>query len=263
MEQKTRIGFIGFGSMGQAIAQGLLTSGACAPQQITACAAHFDRLKERASALKIRPAETPLETAQASDLVVLAVKPHQIEAVTAPILDVLAQKTVISIAAGWTFEQYEALFRPGTHHLSSIPNTPVSVCEGIFVCEERHSLSQEELSVFRRLFGSIALIEMVGSAQFSIAGTISGCAPAYTAMYLEALGDAAVKHGLPRQTAYRLAAKMICGTGKLYLEGGMHPGAMKDAVCSPGGTTIRGVAALERSAFRGAVIDAIDAAEQG
>lgn len=263
MEHNTRIGFIGFGSMGQAIAQGLLRAGACAPGQITACAAHFDRLKERVAALGIRPAETPLETVQASDLVILAVKPYQIEAVTAPILELLAEKTVISIAAGWTFERYEALLKPGTRHLSTIPNTPVSVCEGIFVCEERHSLSGKELSLFRRIFGSIALIEMVGSSQFSIAGTISGCAPAYTAMYLEALGDAAVKHGLPRQTAYRLAAQMVCGTGKLYLEGGEHPGAMKDAVCSPGGTTIRGVAALEKAGFRGAVIGAIDAVEQG
>lgn len=97
--------------------------------------------------------------------------------------------------------------------------------------------------------------------QLSIAGTIAGCSPAYAAMFIEALGDAGVKHGLARETAYRLAAKMLEGTGRLCVERKLHPAAMKDAVCSPGGTTIKGVASLERDGFRGAVIAAIDAAE--
>ena len=99
------------------------------------------------------------------------------------------------------------------------------------------------------------------SAHLSAAGTLGGCTPAFTAMYLEALSDAGVKYGLTRAASYRIAAKMLCGTGKLYLESGTHPGAMKDAVCSPGGTTIRGVSALEKAGFRGAVIGAIDAIE--
>ena len=86
-----------------------------------------------------------------------------------------------------------------------------------------------------------------------------GCGPAFVAMFIEALGDAAVKHGVARADAYRMASQMIVGTGKLQLASGQHPGAMKDAVCSPGGTTIAGVAELERKGFRGAVIDAIDA----
>ena len=95
----------------------------------------------------------------------------------------------------------------------------------------------------------------------STASAIAGCGPAFAAMFLEALGDAGVKHGLPRAAAYRLAAQMMMGTAKLHLETGTHPGAMKDAVCSPGGTTIKGVASLEKDAFRGAVINAIDAIE--
>ena len=96
-----------------------------------------------------------------------------------------------------------------------------------------------------------------------IAGTLSGCGPAYAAMFLEALGDAGVFHGLPRELAYRLAAQMLAGAGKLQLETGEHPGAMKDAVCSPGGTTILGVAELERRGFRGAVMEAIHAVQKG
>ena len=111
------------------------------------------------------------------------------------------------------------------------------------------------------LFSKIALIEVVDTKHFSIAGTIAGCTPAFTAMYLEALGDAGVKYGLTRTQSYRLAAKMIEGTGALYLSEAKHPGELKDAVCSPGGTTIKGVASLEKDGFRGVIINAIDAIE--
>ena len=92
---------------------------------------------------------------------------------------------------------------------------------------------------------------MIDTNHLSAAGTLSGCTPAFTAMYLEALGDAGIKYGLTRAASYRIAAKMLCGTGKLYLQTGTHPGAMKDAVCSPGGTTIRGVSHWKRRVSRG------------
>ena len=105
------------------------------------------------------------------------------------------------------------------------------------------------------------MVEVMDEQHIGIGGTLSGATPAYGAMFIEALGDAGVKHGLTRAQAYRLAAKMIQGTGKLYLEEGNHPGAMKDAVCSPGGITITGVEALERNGFRFAVMDAINACQ--
>ena len=110
-----------------------------------------------------------------------------------------------------------------------------------------------------RLFAKLGLAEFADEKMMSAAGTLAGCGPAFAAMFIEALGDAAVKHGVARADAYRMASQMIVGTGKLQLASGQHPGAMKDAVCSPGGTTIIGVAALERKGFRSAVIDAIDA----
>lgn len=256
-----KIGFIGYGNMAQAIAKGLITSGKMQADQIYACAAHYDKLCDNAKKAGIHPMETALEVVQQSDIVVLAVKPYLIETVVEPIKAYLAGKMVVSIAAGFNFEKYEAIFEAGTHHISTIPNTPVAVQEGIFVCEDNNSLTEEELAVFKDIFGAIALIEMVDSKHLSIAGTLSGCTPAFTAMYMEALADAGVKHGLTRPCAYRLAAQMITGTGKLYLENKEHPGQMKDAVCSPGGTTIKGVASLEKNAFRGSVIEAIDAIE--
>ena len=93
----------------------------------------------------------------------------------------------------------------------------------------------------------------------SVASALAGCGPAFAAMFLEALADGGVKNGLPRQTAYRLAAQMMAGTAELHLATGTHPGVMKDAVCSPGGTTIKGVAALENAGMRGAVMRAVDA----
>lgn len=261
MKKETRIGFIGYGNMAQAIAKGLLDSGACQGSQICACAGHFDRLCKNAEKMGIRPMHNAKEVAEGADLVIIAVKPGLVESVAVPIRELLEGKIVVSIAAGYGFEKYEDILGGKVHHISTIPNTPVSVGEGIFVCEERHSLTEEEFEKFTELFGKIALIEMVEPSLLSIAGTISGCTPAYTAMYLEALADAGVKHGLSRDAAYRMAAKMIAGTGKMCLAAETHPGVLKDAVCSPGGSTIRGVAALEKTGFRGSVIGAVDAAE--
>ena len=115
------------------------------------------------------------------------------------------------------------------------------------------------LRLVQELFGHLGLVQPVASRLLGIAGTLSGCGPAFVSMFIEALGDAGVKHGLPRAMAYRLAGQMVAGTGRMQVETGAHPGAMKDAVCSPGGTTIVGVAELERGGMRAAVINAVDA----
>ena len=183
-----------------------------------------------------------------------------------PIVDQLAQPNtiVVSIAAGWDLNKFRDLFGTSfeqAHIQCTIPNTPMAVGKGVLVTEIDNTLTQEQTETFESLFSSISLIERVDTAHMGIGMCIAGCAPAFTDMYIEALGDAGVKYGLQRATAYRLAAKMVEGVGALYLADETHPGAMKDAVCSPGGTTIRGVASLEESAFRGAVIKAVDAIE--
>lgn len=257
------LGFIGFGNMAQAMAKGLVEAGALPGARIYATAAHFDKLQASTAALGAHACEDARGVVEASDFVVVAVKPHLVASVLEPVRDALAApgKAVISVAAGCGFDFYEGVLAPGTHHLSTIPNTPIAVGAGVVACEQRHSLSEGELAAFEDLFGQVALIEWVDGKLLSTASAIAGCGPAFAAMFLEALGDAGVKHGLPRAAAYRLAAQMMMGTAKLHLETGTHPGAMKDAVCSPGGTTIKGVASLEKDAFRGAVINAIDAIE--
>ncbi len=158
-----------------------------------------------------------------------------------------------------TFDRYEEILAPGTHHLSTIPNTPVAVCEGIVVCERRHSLSEAEWQSVQALLSHVGLVVTVDTAQLGIAGTVCGCGPAFVAMFIEALADAAVKHGVVRADAYRMASQMVVGTGKLQLRHGAA--SRRDEGCRSVRPAVRpsSVGGAGRKRFRGAVIDAIDA----
>lgn len=255
------IGFIGFGNMAQAMVKGFIEYGKMNSNLFYACAKDYNKLLNNTNKYGIHACKDARDVVMNCDIVILAVKPYLIEEVVQSICDDLENKIVISVAAGYNFEKYSKILKSSTAHISTIPNTPISVGEGIIVCENKHSLNDEQFNVFMNLFKDIALVEFVDTHLLSIGGTIAGCTPAYAAMFIEALGDAGVKHGLPRKTAYNLAAKMLAGTGTLYLKEQKHPGEMKDAVCSPKGTTIKGVAALEKNGFRSAIIEAIDAIE--
>ena len=258
--QQVTIGFIGFGNMASALADGWIATGAVPAGRLYACANRYEALCERTAARGMHALHDAAELVDAVDVVVVAIKPHLIEGVLSPLADRLAHKAVLSVAAGWDSARYEALL-PGTHHLSTVPNTPVSIGEGVIACERAHTLSADEHELIIGLLESVGSVVEVESRLLSVAGTVGGCGPAFIAMVIESLGDAAVKHGIPRADAYRMVSQMVAGTAKLQLATGQHPGAMKDAVCSPGGTTIRGVAALERAGVRSAFIQAIDAIE--
>ena len=274
MTQNLTIGFIGYGNMAQAIAQGFVDAGVVTGGQMVACAAHYDKLEKTTAELGLRPLRNALEVVTAADVVIIAIKPYQIAAVVKPLADELAKpgKIVVSIAAGWNLKKYQDLFATedgesvdssDIHIQCTIPNTPMAVGKGVLVTESVNTLTDDETETFEQLFGPISLIERVDTAHMNIAMVVAGCAPAFTDMYIEALGDAGVQYGLQRATAYRLAAKMVEGVGALYMATETHPGAMKDAVCSPGGTTIKGVAQLEKDGFRGSVIDAVWSASAG
>ena len=245
-----KVGFIGFGNMAQALAEGFAATGALKPCQIGACARDRAKLRRNTEPKGFLAFDDAARVAEFADMVIVAVKPHQVEAVLSPVKELLAGKIVVSVAAGMTFGKYETILAPGTHHLSTVPNTPVAVGEGIVVCERLHSLSDAEWKETERLFSHVGLVMQVDTPLLGLAGTICGCGPAC---------DAVFDGGVARADAYRMVSQMVVGTGKLQLATGQHPGAMKDAVCSPGGTTIVGVAELERKGFRGAVIDAVDA----
>lgn len=259
-KETVKIGIIGFGNMGQAIADGFLYTKTLKPSQIWACASHYDRLKKNTEARGITACRDARETAAQADLIIVAVKPGMVKEVLEPVKELLQGKIVWSVAAGVMFDDYEEMLGPGLSHISAIPSTPAAVGRGIYTCEKKHSLTQEQHAFFFSLLSQIGIPEEVETDQVNIANTVSGCGPALVSMFIEALGDAGVMYGLPREQAYRLAAGMVAGTGELMLHQGKHPGQMKDDVCSPGGTTIRAVAALEKSGMRGAVMTAVEEA---
>lgn len=258
---KIKIGFLGFGNMAQAMAQGWIRPGNLKPDSLYATARNLEKLRNNTEALGIHAVDSTKEMIQEVDIVVLAVKPYQIQSVVEPIKDLLKDKIIFSVAANFTFDMFQEFLSDEYSHVSSVPNTPVSIGEGIIVVEEKHSLSNKEWKTLEEALQMLGLVQKVPTDQLSIAGTLAGCGPAFASLFLEALADGAVKYGLSRAGAYTLASQMMSGTGKMYLETNEHPGVMKDKVTSPGGTTIKGVAALEEHGFRNAVIQAFDAIE--
>lgn len=257
------IGFIGFGNMATAIVDGWRLAHTVDTSCILACAAHWDNLQKKAAEHGVEAVRTPHEVVRESDIIIVAVKPYQIEDIFSEFVGEIdwESKLVISLAAGKLNDFWSQILPASSHHISTIPNTPIAVGEGVVIAEDQHTLTPGQLDTVHELFDGIATVEFVDSAHLSVAGTIAGCGPAYAAMFIEALADAGVKYGLTRQTAYKLASGMVKGTGALQLHTGDAPAIIKDAVCSPGGTTIQGVAALEQTGFRGSVISAIDAVE--
>lgn len=254
-----KIGFIGFGNMGQAIAEGWIKSGKISPDLLYASARNQARLKENTQRLGITAIESNQELIETVEIVIIAVKPYQIKEIFEPMKDLVKDKIIISLAVNILCGDFEEFLMDGIQHLSTLPNTPVAIREGIVLFEEQHTLTPETLLLITDLFELLGHVEKIPTEQMGIAGLISGSAPAFVDIFIEALGDAAVKHGLDRQTAYKLISQMISGTGKLQLESGKHPGELKDAITSPSGTTIKGVSALEKNNFRGSLIEAVDA----
>ena len=244
-----KIGFAGMGNMARAIARGLIEKGVCAPGDLCAYAPHYDKLKAFADETGIVACKSLTEMAERSDTVIMAVKPYMVERVLDELREPLKGKALLSVAAGFTFERYRPLVDPSTRVQYIMPNTPCSVGEGVLLFEEECSLTADELETARRLFGALGIVETLPTHLMNAATAVSGCGPG-------------VKYGLPRATAYRLASQTAVGTGKMQLQTGMIPSAIKDGVCSPGGTTIRGVEALEANGMRHAFMEAVKAAAE-
>ena len=254
-----KLAFIGMGNMAYAILKGGCDRGFFDPAQVAAYDINTARLRAVAEETGITPLTGPAEAAEWADMVLLAVKPNVIEAVVAEMGEALAGKAVLSIAAGWTTEKLQAILPEESRVLFVIPNTPCMVGEGMALAEDRSSFTEEELGYAAGLFSAIGQFKLVPPSVMNGASTLTGCGPAYLYLIIEALADGAVYQGVPRKLAYELAAQTVIGAGKMVLESGLHPGELKDNVCSPGGTTIRGVRAMEDRGVRAAMMAAIDA----
>lgn len=253
-----KLGFIGMGNMAKAIAAGMIEKQVIAGDHVYAYAPHQDKLRKNAQEIGFVPCESIEELLGAADTIVMACKPYQIEGVLQQIREDLKGKALLSIAAGWDYHKYEPLVDESTRIQFIMPNTPAMVGEGVLLFEETNSLKEEEREQIKDIFSALGLVVELPSHLMGIGSALAGCGPAFIDLVIEAMGDAGVKYGVPRAQAYAMVSQMILGSAKLQLETGEHPGVLKDNVCSPAGTTIRGVNALERAGLRAAFLDAID-----
>lgn len=256
IERDSMIGFIGAGNMATALIEGMIRGG-ISPDTLAAydvSAARMDAMR----ALGVHTAQSAVALAEMAETTVLAVKPIYMQGV----LDALADakvRDVLSIAAGWTQAALEAALPSATGVVRAMPNTPAQVGEGVIAFCQAHTVAPERFEAIERVFSSCCRTFVVPESLLDAVIAVSGSGPAYVYVFIEALADAGVRQGLPRQMAYELAAQTLLGAARMVLETGAHPGALKDAVCSPGGTTIEAIYALEKAGLRGAVMDAVDA----
>ena len=170
-----------------------------------------------------------------------------------------ADQLVITIAPGKTLSWLEAQFGKKVKIVRTMPNTPALVGEGMTAACVNQYVTEEEKEYALRILSSFGKVELVPEHLIDAVVVVSGSAPAYVFMFIEAMADAAVAEGMPRAQAYAFAAQAVYGSAKMVLETGKHPGELKDMVCSPAGTTIEAVRVLEEKGFRSAVIEAMRA----
>ena len=257
------LGFIGTGNMGGALARAAAVK--TDPKQILLANRTADKAVALATELGAIPA-TADTVAGAARYVFLGVKPKDMAGCLAQIAPVLEARqdrfVLVSIAAGLDTASIQAMAGKNYPVIRLCPNTPVGVGRGLIAwCAK--DVEPAETDRLIAALGAAGIWDACPEDQMDIAGTIGGCTPAFAYMFIEALADGAVACGMPRARALLYAAAAVEGAGALARQDGRHPGALKDAVCSPGGTTIQGVLTLERSAFRAAASDAIiDAVEK-
>ncbi|WP_285945873.1 pyrroline-5-carboxylate reductase [Thomasclavelia cocleata] len=252
-----KIGFIGMGNMASAISGGIIKSNFIEGNRVYAFDIDQEKLMKMNHEFNLISCESEIDLVEKVDLVVLAIKPNIVDEVIVKIKDKLDDKAVISIVAGYDNEKFNQLLLPSTRHLSVMPNTPALVLKGMTLLEKENSLTVTELEFIVEMFSSIGEVLILPSYQMKAGGSISGCGPAFVYMFIEAMADGGVSLGLPRDVAYKLASQTLIGSGMMQKETAMHPGILKDQVCSPGGITIKGVEALEENGFRNAVIKAV------
>lgn len=251
-----KYGFLGCGNMGGAIARAL--------SKVTTNVLVTDRsgkAKKLAAELGIAYG-TAQEVASGCDRIFLAVKPHMMAGVLEPLQPVLQERKplLITMAAGLTLERIEALAGGNIPVIRIMPNTPVAVGKGMIQYCRNALVTDEMLSSFLDDLRYSGQLDELEERLIDAASALSGCGPAYMYLFIEALADGAVACGIPRAKAMEYAAATMSGAAEMVLSTGMHPGALKDAVCSPGGSTIAGVRALEQHAFRAAAMDCVIAA---
>lgn len=253
-----KIGFIGCGNMAQAMIGGVIKAGVYEGRDIVVSDLNEGLLSEAAKNYGTDTTTSNIHTAREADILVLAVKPNLYEVVIAQIRDHIRDGAIIvTIAAGKSIESTQNAFGRDIKIIRVMPNTPSLVGEGMSSLSPNTLMTPEEIEEVTVIFESFGKTEVVDEKLMDVVTSVSGSAPAYVYMFIEAMADGAVLDGMPRDKAYKMASQTVLGAAKMVLETGIHPGQLKDMVCSPGGTTIEAVAALEEKGMRNAVITAI------
>ena len=263
MATSSNIGFLGAGKMATALARGFVRAEMAFPREISASDPHPAARKSFASEVGAKTGEVNLDVAKSANVLILATKPDQVAAVLAEISSVFTKKhLLISIAAGVTLAKFEAALPAGARVIRVMPNTPALVGAGAsaFALGKNATIADGELA--KKLLSAVGIAFQVKENLLDAVTGLSGSGPAYVYQFIEALSDGGVAAGLPRDIATKLAAQTVLGGAKMVLETGEHPGALKDQVTSPGGTTIEGLHALEKGKLRATVISAVRAATE-
>ncbi len=255
------IGFLGAGQMATALASGWIRTGLLDPAR-TLAADPYPVARSRFEQLTgAKTVSTNVEVAAAADVLVLAVKPQVLGGVLAEVRPHLAPRhLVVSIAAGVTLATLADALGTGTRLIRVMPNTPCLVGASATGYAAGGAATLADVALVGTLFGAVGKAYPVPEYLLDAVTGLSGSGPAFVYVLIEALADGGVRVGLPRDVAQALAAQTVLGAAKMVLETGQHPGALKDAVASPGGTTIAGLHALERAGFRAGLMDAVEAA---
>ena len=255
-----KAGFIGCGNMGGALARA--AAKAMGGAKIAIC--DFDA--QKINALKNEISAVPVDSQElinSSDFVFLGIKPQMMEGAVSPLVDSINKSdcTVITMAAGLGIDYFENSLGITRPIIRIMPNTPCSVAEGMILYSCNSKVTSEIETNFLEILSCAGKLDKIPESLIDAASAVSGCGPAFAAIFAEALADAAVACGVPRDKALLYSAQMIKGTAELILSG-EHPAVLKDKVCSPGGTTIAGVRALEERGMRAAAINAVNSAYQ-
>ncbi|WP_035603076.1 pyrroline-5-carboxylate reductase [Haloferula sp. BvORR071] len=251
-----KLGVIGCGKMGSALVEGAIRSGALAAEDVTGCDPQPEAARSFAAATGAHVVDTI--SSMEADTYLLCTKPQHAEAALGWLPP--GDFRVISVAAGLTTAWLEARVHPGVRVVRCMPNTPALVGKGAAAFCLGKAANSTDSEAARLLLGSVGLaVELPETLMDAVTG-LSGSGPAFVYIMIEAMADGGVRAGLPRAEALKLAAQTVLGAAAMVLETGIHPGALKDMVASPGGTTIAGLAELEKHGMRSAFIEAVHAA---
>ncbi|MDE7260649.1 MAG: pyrroline-5-carboxylate reductase [Oscillospiraceae bacterium] len=257
----TKFSFIGTGNMGGALARAALRR--LSPEEVLL--SNRTAAKSEALANELGCAAGSVQrAAEEGRYIFLGVKPQMMAGLLAELAPVLAARrdrfVLVTMAAGLTMAQIDSMAGGGCPVIRIMPNTPCAVGEGMILYDANAAVTAEELAEFTGGMAGAGVLDRLEERLIDAGSAVAGCGPAFVCLFLEALADGGVACGLPRNKALLYAAQMVKGTAALQQAAGQHPGVMKDAVCSPGGTTIAGVRTLEERGFRGGVMDAVIAA---